>query len=230
MRYRRLVHVVLAAALAVGLGAAGRAAPFAEARIFIEYNSSDNDLGFHVFLDGEDWRSLRIVNPNGRTIFDVTGRGPFRDLGMTEMFFEGAEPSLDEVPLEELLALFPEGKYTFIGGTVDGATLESRWLFTHAVPAPVPVAAIVAGDTVTIRWEAVSGPPAGFPIRKLDIAGYQVIVESFQVTLPASSREVTLPREFVASLAPGQHGFEVLAIEKGRNQTITASSFMIPKR
>jgi hypothetical protein len=33
-----------------------------EARIFIEYNSSDNDLGFHVFLDGEDWKSLKIVN------------------------------------------------------------------------------------------------------------------------------------------------------------------------
>ena len=42
------------------LGAAnlGAAAPkFESARIFIEYNSTDNDLGFHVFADAENWSS-----------------------------------------------------------------------------------------------------------------------------------------------------------------------------
>ena len=33
---------------------------FEEARIIIEYNSTDNDLGFHVFLDGEDWKSASV--------------------------------------------------------------------------------------------------------------------------------------------------------------------------
>jgi hypothetical protein len=55
--------------------------------------------------------------------------------------------------------------------------------------------------------------------------GYQVIVGSFQVTLPASSREVTLPREFVASLGRGTHDFKVLAIDATGNQTITEGTF-----
>jgi hypothetical protein len=86
----------------------------------------------------------------------------------------------------------------------------------------------VDGDTVTIHWTQVTSPPPGFPNEAIQIAGYQIIVDSFQVTLPASSTEVTLPREFVQSLQPGTHGFEVLAIEAGGNQTITASSFMTP--
>ena len=224
----RHARLLLIAALSIALGATSRAQHFAEARIFIEYNSTDNDLGFHVFLDGEDWRSLSIVNPNGATIAQVAGQGPFRDLGMTELFFEGAEPSLDEVPLNQLLALFPEGTYTFSGVTVHGIRLTSRWRFTLAVPAPVPVSATVAGNTVTISWQTVAGPPAGFPSRAVTIVGYQVIVGSFQVTLPASSRQVTLPEEFVNSLGAGVHGFEVLAIEQRANQTITSGSFTIP--
>ena len=89
------------------------------ARVFFEYNSSGNDLGVHVFLDGEDWKRLRIVNPNGRTIFEVEGKGPYRELGLTELFFEGAEPNLGDVPLEELLEQFPAGEYRLIGRTVD---------------------------------------------------------------------------------------------------------------
>jgi hypothetical protein len=68
--------------------------------------------------DGEDWLTLTIVNPNGSTLFDIAGKGPYQDLG------------------------------------------------------------------------------------------------------------VTVPPEFVASLPRGTHGFEVLAIEAGGNQTITAGSFV----
>lgn len=227
-RRTRLLAFCLLGALALGRATAGWAAEFAEARIFIEFNSSDNDLGFHVFLDGEDWKTVKIVNPNGKTIMEIAGRGAYRDLGLTELFFEGAEPSLDEFPLDELLALFPEGEYTFFGTTVDGKPLVSKSTLTHAVPAGPRVSAAVDDDTVTIRWQRVAGPPDGFPDRNIRIVGYQVIVGSFQVTLPASSRSVTLPREFVKSLARGVHGFEVLAIEAGRNQTITSGSFTIP--
>ncbi len=110
-------------------------ADLAVARIFFEYNSSDNDLGVHVFLDGEDWNKLKIVNPNGLEIFEVKAKGGYHDLGLTEMFFEGAEPSLDEVPLEALLALFPEGVYRFSAKTVEEGDLVSAATFSHAVPA-----------------------------------------------------------------------------------------------
>ena len=127
-RHRRTLLGFLVIMIALILGVTGpqaRAAEFAEARIFFEYNSTDNDLGVHVFLDAEDWRTLKIVHPNGQTIFEVTTGGGYKKLGLTELFFEGAEPSLDEVPLDELLELFPDGKYKFMGTTVDGTPLQS---------------------------------------------------------------------------------------------------------
>jgi hypothetical protein len=228
MRLLRLFRVPIVALMVVAAAPeVGAQNPrFAEARIYIEYNFTANDLGFHVFLDAEDWKEVEIVNPNGRTIFEVEGKGGYGKLGLTELFFEGAEPSLDDFPLKDLLALFPEGKYTFIGTTVEGETLISRPRLTHAIPTGPDVSAVVGpNNSLVISWDPVARPPAGFPNRPIVIVGYQVIVGSFQVTIPASITRVTVPPEFVASLAPGEHDFEVLAIEKGGNQTITEGSF-----
>jgi len=220
-----MLLVVLVAVVALGMEAPGRAAGFSIARIYIEYNRSANDLGFHVSIDGEDWRSLQIINPAGTTVFQVEGKGGYKQLGLTELFFEGAEPSLDDFPLEDLLALFPEGRYKLVGTTVNGARMLSTATLSHAVPDGPSVSAVVDDDTVTISWGAVEDPPEGFPLKRIDIVGYQVIVGSFQVTLPAGSTEVTVPREFVESLKPGEHAFEVLAIDAGGAQTITEGTF-----
>ena len=198
---------------------------FEEARIYIEYNSTDNDLGFHVFLDGEDWKSLKIINPAGTTIFAVQGKAGYRQLGLTELFFEGAEPSLDDFPLQDLLALFPEGRYEFVGTTIEGDSITRNARLSHAVPSGPDVSANVDDDKVVIRWNTVDGPPPGFPLKNVVIVEYQVIVGSFEVTLPASENKVTLPREFVQTLEPGEHEFEVLAIDRSGNQTITSDSF-----
>jgi len=227
-RRRHVLRVVLLGALALGLVAPTWAAKLEVARIYIEYNSTDNDLGFHVFLDGENWKELKIVNPKGRVVFEVEGEGGYEALGLTELFFEGAEPSLDEFPLEELLAMFPEGKYRFIGETVEEERITGTARLTHAVPAgPEAEVRILAYDTIVIRWDPVTEPAEILPDKEVEIVGYQVIVESFQVTLPANATEVTLPREFTLSLERGEHDFEVLAIEAGGNQTITAGTFEI---
>ena len=167
---------------------------------------------------------------NSRPIFKVETGGGFKEFGLTELFFEGAEPSLDEVPLEELLALFPEGEYEFSGKTVEEGKIAGTATLTHAIPAGPPnVSAVLGpGRSLIISWNAVTGPPAGFPNRPIVIVGYQVIVSSFQVTLPASARSVTVPPEFVESLESGEHEFEVLAIEASGNQSITADSFTKP--
>ena len=225
IRHMRLLGLVLFGSAALGSGALASPVKFEQTRIFIEYNSTDNDLGFHVFLDAEEWKSVTIVNPAGVTIFNVAGKGPYASLGLSELTFEGAEPTLSDFPLDKLLALFPEGKYKFTGVTPDGARLAGTGIRSHAVPAGPIVSSEVNGDDVTIRWEPVTAPPVGFPQEKIDIVGYQIIVDPFQVTLPGSSTQVTLPREFVKSLQPGQHGFEVLAIDASGNQTITAGSF-----
>jgi hypothetical protein len=225
---KRVLSCLVLGVAALGLTAPGRAAGFSIAKLYIEYNASANDLGFHVSLDGEDWTVLNIVNPAGTTIAEFTGHGAYANLGMTEFFFEGAEPSLDEFPLGQLLALFPEGKYKFIGQTVDGTRLTSMDTLTHAVPAGPSVSADVNGGNVVIRWQAVTSPPPGFPNRRIDIVGYQVIVENgpqrvLDIKLPSTARSVTVPPEFLQ--ANTAYLFEVLAIEASGNQTITEGSF-----
>ena len=230
----RSMSLVLAAVVVV---AGSRAAecrkalpvPLKFARIYWEYNASANDLGVHVTLDAEDWRELRIVNPNDRTIFTVEGRGPYKDLGMTELFFEGAEPSLADFPLADLLALFPEGEYDFVGTMVDGSRLESVSTFSHAIPAAPSVSVVVGpANSLVFKWTPVTAPPAGFPSRPIDVVGYEVIVDDFDVIMPATATMVTVSPEFVASLAPGEQSYEVLAIEANGNQTITAGTFVKP--
>ncbi len=224
-----MVALILNAATPTGW-AQKKGIPFPISRIFIEYNGTANDAGFHVRLDAEDWKEIEIVNPKGRTIFEVEGNGGFGRLGMTELFFEGAEPSLDEVPVDELLGLFPEGQYNFFGRTVDGKILFGASMLTHAVPAgPSNISARVGpGKTLAISWDPVKTSAAGFPNRPIEIVGYQVLLGDFQVTVPASITSVTVSPEFVASLESGRHLFEVLAIEAGGNQTITESSFTLP--
>jgi hypothetical protein len=221
----RRISIALVALSIACLVPPAHAAKLAISRIYIEYNSSGNDLGFHVFLDGENWKSLKIVSPTGITVFEVAGKAGYAQLGLTELFFEGAEPNLDDFPLGRLLALFPEGKYKFNGVTVGGAPLTGTGVLSHDVPAGPEVAADVFDGEVVIRWEPVTGPPEGFPNDDIEIVGYQVIVGSFQVTMPASATAVELPEEFVLSLGRGEHAFEVLAIESSGNQSITEGTF-----
>jgi hypothetical protein len=135
------------------------------------------------------------------------------------------------------LARFPEGAYRFEGETIDGIELEGEALFTHVIPA-APVVIVPEEDAVTdpnntvILWEPVTETIDGST--DIDIIGYQVIVETedparltgvrvFNADVGPSATSVTVPPEF---LEPDtQYDFEVLAIEAGGNQTITANSF-----
>ncbi len=240
-KHMRMLPVLLVAVVALVLGAAaahGRAdndgrdgvsqIPFADAKIIIELNATDQDVGIQVFLDGEAWKNVKIVSPGGRRILEVNGKGRLRKLGLTELFFESNEPSLDDLPLEEFLALFPEGEYTFLGSTVGGDKLVGAATLTHKIPDGPSIVSPEEGTVVdpkntVIRWNPVTSPPG------IEIVGYQVIVErenplrEFSVTLPATTTSVAVPPEF---LEPGtEYRFEVLAIEAGGNQTITQSSF-----
>lgn len=232
MIHRWALPVVLVAAVALLSPGGGRAdeVEFSESRIYIEFNQSANDLGYHVSLDGEDWKWLKIFNPRGKRIFEVAGRGPYARLGMTELFFEGAEPNLDDFELDRLLALFPEGEYEFEGMTVDDEEIEGEGTLSHAVPnGPGNVTALLGGgDLLVISWDAVTTTPDGFPDRPISIVGYQLIVKPFQVTVPGTVLSVTVPPEFVASLPSGEVLFEVLAIDVSGNQSITESSFVKP--
>jgi hypothetical protein len=208
---------------------AGGQTNFEEARIYIEYNESANDLGFHIALDGEDWTDLKIVDPTGTKIFDVSGSGGYKRLGLTELFFEGAEPTLSEFPLDDLLELFPEGEYRFVGKTVDNEKIEGTAILSHNVPAGPIVSTrpvICAGNTIEISWQPVTESAAILPGRSIRVIGYQIIVGLFQVTVPASVTSVTVPQEYYQALPSGAQDFEVLSIDERGSQTITEGFFV----
>jgi len=212
------------------------AIPFGQSRIIIEVNSTAGDAGIQVFLDAERWKTLEITDPTGQRIFDVTARGSVGMTGMTELFFESAEPSFQDLPLNELLARFPEGPYTFNGTTVDGKNLSGKATLKHNIPAgpkvisPANGASLSPNFPVVVDWDPVTAPFPGTTL-PVTIAGYQVIVErvnplpeiAFSVHLPATVTKVTVPSEFIQASAV--YKFEVLAIEASGNQTITEGGF-----
>jgi hypothetical protein len=173
--------------------------PFDEAEIFFELNDTDGDLGIHALIDGEPWMRLKIEDPTERKILDVKVQGRLQRQGLTELFFESAEPPFDELSPEEFFARFPEGTYEVEGTTLDEQELESETELTHAMPAPpdnitVSGTPVVpdevdcdegpvpsAGAPITIAWDPVtrSHPGAGFPRPIVDVVihNYEVVLE-----------------------------------------------------
>ena len=113
----RMAPVFLAAGVALTFAAgfsdcwAGDEIPFSEANLFFELNDTDGDLGIHASIDGEPWKKLRIKDPKGRKILDISVKRRLRRQGLTQLFFESAEPSFDELAPEEFFRRFPEGEY-----------------------------------------------------------------------------------------------------------------------
>jgi hypothetical protein len=234
-----MLLVITAAVIAIAVGVAapvlwarnGKQAngtvPFADAKIIIEVNSTDQDAGIQVFLGGDPWEKTEVLDPSGRKILDITGRGSVGQQDLAELFFESGEPTLDEVPLDEFLGRFPEGEYEFIGRSVEGDKMTGTATFIHDIPAgPVIVspeedAVLDPEQPVVVDWEPVTEQFTG--PSEIEIVGYQVIVEEFSVDLPAAVTSVTVPPEFIE---PGrEYSFEVLVIEASGNQTISESAF-----
>lgn len=224
--------------------------PFEEAKIFLELNNTDGDLGIHALVDGEAWKKLTIEDPNERTILVVTGKGRLGRHGLTELCFESDEPPFDELPPEEFLRRFPEGKYEFGGKTLEGDELESTAELTHVMPAPPenilisgisaaencdadPLPSVDGDEPVIISWAPVtqSHPEIGRDDPAIDIVGYQVVVEReeptllvFNVDLPPSDEpQVTVPPEFIA--LGTEFKLEVLVREASGNQTAVETCF-----
>ena len=213
------------------------AIPLADARIIIEINATDGDAGIQIFLDGEGWNVCQVSDPNGTIVLNIQASGSVGRQGITELFFESAEPSFDEQTLAQLLALFPKGKYNINCMTTEGQALHGSATLTHKLPAaPVVIspeegAGVDSNMPVVVQWQSVTTAfPGGEPGV---IAGYEIIVErlkdglKFSITLPATATFVTIPLEFIQPNT--EYKFEVLAIEKSGNRTITESSFKTTK-
>jgi hypothetical protein len=210
------------------------AVPFSKTKIIIETNATAGDAGIQISLDATEWQRLKVFDPDGLQIFFVRGSGSVGMTGVTELFFESAEPSFEDLPLDQLLARFPAGTYAFQGTTVEGKTLTGRATLTHAIPdGPVIVSplegTVVNPNAALIVWNPVTSPFPGTDL-PVNVVGYQVIVERvqptlrvFSVDLPSTATHVTVPSEFMEPKT--LYKFEVLAIEAGGNQTISEGEF-----
>ena len=149
MKYPKIPIIFLAAAMSTStlvFADDDDELEFDEAYIFFELNDTDGDLGIHGKVDGGPWKWVAIENPHGRRVMYVLTRSAFRRQGLTELFFESAEPTFDELDPEDFFARHPEGEYEWEGRTLDYEEIEGETYLSHVIPA-APVVAAVGGLT-----------------------------------------------------------------------------------
>ncbi|MGH8130059.1 MAG: hypothetical protein ACRES3_04300 [Steroidobacteraceae bacterium] len=237
----------------VGLGQDGGELPFEEAQLYFELNHTDGDLGIHGLIDGDAWKSLEIEGPNEQLLMNVWIRNNLRRQGMTEIFFESDEPTLDELPAAAFFRRFPQGIYEIEGITLDDEELEAKIRLSHVMAGPPGNVRVngklaakncdavlpVVSEPVTLNWNAVtkSHPTIGTPGVDVAVQQYQVVGEIeregrtpdvlvFAVDLPPGRTIFEFPEDFTG-LADGEMKFEIVTKLRNGNQTAVESCFEI---
>ena len=106
----------------------------ATAKLIIENNATDKDIGVHGAFDDHGWSRLCVYDPTGKEILRVGPKSQLKNLTMAGIFFESREPPIGEFSFAEMKRKFPEGRYRVVGLTFDGKRLFGSALFTHDVP------------------------------------------------------------------------------------------------
>jgi hypothetical protein len=214
--------------------------PFSSIRFFFELNDTDGDLGVQLSLGpSKPWKKLTIEYPCGRRMLTTRTRGSMSVHGMSDLFFESAEPSLEEVSKEEILRRFPEGVYEFEAITIDGEEMEGCAYLSHDFPDPPTIThpvgtdddrrEIDAGnDGLTVTWD---------PVTNIPLDSYQVIVTNedaleifaYDVRVPPSQLSLDVPAGFFA--AGTDYEVEVIARAQPENgnQVISITFFTTPE-
>jgi hypothetical protein len=226
--------------------------PYSMASLYFELNHTDGDLGIHALIDGDPWHRLAIDHPSGGQMLNIEVKGKLRPQGLTELFYESAEPGFDDLPPKEFFSRFPEGEYKITGTTLDGKTLASRVRLSHVLPAP-PVNIKVSGAAVpknceddpapavatpaVISWSSVtsSHPDLG-KSGPVEVAKYEISVEregptplSLTVDLPATATSFEVPTDFLAVDSGDGFKFTVMVTAANGNRTGAESCFKLKK-
>lgn len=225
--------------------------PFKFMNIHFETNASGCDMGIQILFDTDGVTELTVEDPNENIVFSSqTPVGMEDTQDQTEGFQErveppiteleaalGCDPSPDAISLADLLAAWPAGLYEF-EATSAGTDFEGERRLNHRIPAGPVITAPEDGDVVphsqplVIRWNKVTGPiiPSLGPV---EIVGYHIVVKdvtvptnsgpllsaAFDIDVAKNETTVVVPKQY---LEPNRiYEFEVLATEKGANQTIT---------
>jgi len=153
-------------------------------------------------VDGDEWREIKLEDPTGRSLIDITNQGGVAIQGLTELFFESAEPTFDELNPADFFARFPEGTYEWSGVTVDGEEIESEAELSHKIPSPPTVYVngtllegcddtpfisanasgtyIVSWDEVTMRHPTLGTQPGA---NDVEVELYQFVLERDEQTV-----------------------------------------------
>ena len=136
--------------------------------------------------------------------------------------------------MKEILERFPAGEYQFTGETIKGEALFSKATLTHAIPdgpelVSPPEESVQDSNNIVLRWKPVADPKGS------KIVNYEVLVTQeeplpkrvLSAVLPGTATSMVVPSVF---FLPGQeYKWEILAIEKGGNQTLSESDFLTAK-
>jgi hypothetical protein len=245
----RPTFLLVALAIAGASGATSaqqgkRALRFAEAELFLELNHTDGDLGLHASIDGQTWTSLAIEGPGDRRLLTLLSLGRLRAQGLTQLAFESAEPTFEELDPAAFFRRFPEGRYEIEGTTREGQEIESTAVLSHVLAAPpsnVTVSGVVAAENcdgplpvvsapVRIKWDPVtsSHPEVGKP-GPVKIRRYQLFVEregvKLSLDLPPTLTEFEVPTG-ITDLGT-EFKFEIIARTTANNNTAIESCFKL---
>jgi hypothetical protein len=232
------------------LTAGAQDVPFDEGELFIELNDTDGDLGIHGKVDGDEWKRLEIEDPYGRRMMYVRAIGRLKRQGITELFFESAEPTFDELSPRRFFKRFPQGVYEIEGITLDGEERENEVFLSHVIPAApdnisvngLPAAENCDADElpvvqapVTLAWDPVERSHDDLGRQGvIDVRYYEVVVEvdgeDYKTTtiLPESLTQWTIAdHEFFTLSEEGEYKFEILVRAENGNKTARESCFIV---
>jgi len=231
-------------ALGIPVSAVG-AAEFSEAELYIELNNTDGDLGIHASIDGGPYARLEIEDPRERRLLLIKASGLLARQGLTQLFFESAEPKFDELPPEEFFSRFPEGSYKIEALSLSGEEIEATVVLSHVLAAPVDNVTIngvpaaencnatnlpAVSEPIVIDWDPVtaSHPELGKP-GPVEIARYQFFVEregiKFSVDLPPTVTQFQVPAQILA--LGDKFKFEIIARTVTGNNTAIENCFIL---
>ena len=220
--------------------------PFEVAELFFELNNTDGDLGIHAAIDGGTWTSLEVEGPHDqRNLLSIESKGRLRSQGLTQLAFESAEPTFDELHPADFFRRFPEGNYQIEGRAQEGGTFKSVVQLSHVLAA-APEATVSGlpaaescdapslpevGSPVLIEWDPVThSHPAIGKAGPITIALYQFFVEQgatkLSVDLPPDVTEFEIPSSLTAG--GGEFKFEIIARTSTGNNTAMESCFLVP--
>ncbi|MES9929155.1 MAG: hypothetical protein ABW158_13685 [Candidatus Thiodiazotropha sp. 6PDIVS] len=224
--------------------------PFDEGELFFELNDTDGDLGIHGKVDGDEWRRLKIEDPNERRMMSVHVNGRLKRQGLTELFFESAEPTFDELDPVKFFKRFPEGIYEIEGVTLDGEERENEVFLSHVIPAApsnvtingVPAPEDCDADVlpvlnapITLSWDPVVGSHAELGKEgDVEVRYYEVVVEidgtDYKSTnnIPGNLTQWTIADSAFFTLSEeGEYKFEILVRAESGNKSAVESCFIV---